>query len=267
MNYLSINNNIVLENDSKINITDPSFMFGQGLFETLKVEKNEIQFYDKHIKRLKNSLSFFGITLNDVNYDQSIKQLINQNNLQDEIIKAKILITFDFQNVINTIITTEKYIPHADSLYKTGVKLNVKKNIYSAPWAGFKSASYFYYNYCRGEAVKNGCFSSLLVNDNDEILEAVNANMIVYKNDIVFLPKSDGSRLDGVMEGVITEKFNRVEYRMINKSFLYGANIFITNSLIGIMPVKQIDFGGEIYDFHVDNEVFEQYISYPRKAE
>jgi 4-amino-4-deoxychorismate lyase len=75
-NWVFLNGQFLLENQAYIPITDRGFLYGDGLFTTLRVQEGQIEFWDLHVERLRNQSQQMKIEcpLLDVEW---IKELIN----------------------------------------------------------------------------------------------------------------------------------------------------------------------------------------------
>ena len=58
---ISINGKIVESRDAAISVHDRGYLFGEGVFETLRTYDGRIPFFDKHLARIEWSATFVGI--------------------------------------------------------------------------------------------------------------------------------------------------------------------------------------------------------------
>ncbi len=79
------NGKILPENEVSIPITDRSYLYGEGLFETMRVFDGSLPFFAEHIERLKSGMKALQFTyeFSESNLKSSLEQLLHKNNLQN----------------------------------------------------------------------------------------------------------------------------------------------------------------------------------------
>ena len=89
-------------------------------------------------------------------------------------------------------------------------------------------------------------FEGILVDDKENIIEGTMTNIFFARGKILFTPLINHSGIKGVMRQIIIEKskkfFEKVEEVDIKKTEINSYNeMFITNSILKIMPVRQLE--------------------------
>src|SRR5258708_14331526 len=87
--YVSINNEIVAEEQGKIGITDLSIQRGYGIYDFLKVINNRPIFIDDHLNRFYRSAAemYLNVELDGLALKKAIHRLMEMNNVPDSAIK------------------------------------------------------------------------------------------------------------------------------------------------------------------------------------
>ncbi len=82
MGHIFINGRILPEEEAVLSPYDRGFLFGDGLFETIKADPGGVYFLDRHLARLKEGADFLKIPFPDFdNPGGIIRELLNRNRL------------------------------------------------------------------------------------------------------------------------------------------------------------------------------------------
>lgn len=269
--YVFINGKYILKDEAAIALFDSGFLFGDGLFETIRSYNGKIFLYDSHINRLFKSLSIlrYKLPLNDA-YKTYIKisldKLIIKNKLTKVDTNIKIIISrgkyekrldLDSAHQPNLIITAEEVAPYPDVFYLKGVDI-ITSPIRRVPYQNFlyrhKLLNYFENIYSRNESNALNAQDSIFLTSNDYILEGSTTNFFMVKNEIVATPTLDLNILPGITRETVIKlcKANKIkikETKIKYKDAINADEIFITNTLAEILPVKKFD------NFEIINEI------------
>lgn len=111
------------------------------------------------------------------------------------------------------------------------------------PLNGLKSLNYLRNLYAKRQAVLEGFDEALFINPVDQLLEGASTNVFIIKDRVISTPSLDAGILPGIMRGTIVRKIGQlVHEREISRQELLEADeVFVTNALLGIMPVAQVD--------------------------
>ena len=90
-------------------------------------------------------------------------------------------------------------------------------------------------------AKSKGFENALILNDNNNVIEATNSNIFIVKNNEITTPPIKDGCVDGVMRKWITNNEN-IHVKSISINEIYDSEeIFISNTISGVTPVKKID--------------------------
>lgn len=210
---------------------DDGFSFGKGAFETIKVVNGEPLFLERHLKRLKNSLKFFGIEK-----EISEEKIYNYiNNSEEKNFALKLIVSDE-----NFILTSREDNYRKDnkgfSLKISDVKRNsTQKIIYH------KSLCYYENILEHRWAVDSGYDTALFLNEREEVSETSFANIFFVKNDKIYTPEISSGLLRGTMRDFLLQNFEIFEEKIYAKDLDKFDECFISNSLMGVRNVKSID--------------------------
>lgn len=261
--FVIINGKLICEKEAFISIENSGFLYGDGLFETIKVYKGNIFLLEEHILRLFSSLCFFNyqkIEFEDFKNEikKNITLLIQAKNLTGKEAFVKIIVCrgeykkrLDFKTAEKpvVIIFAEKYTEYPVTYYKKGVDVlisSIKRVSYQNAIYRHKMLNYFENIFSRNEAISKGANESLFVSEDDFILEGSVSNIFMVLKNTVFTPSLDFNILPGITRKKVLKicgenNIKTIEGKLKLSNFCEADEIFLTNSLAEILPVKKIE--------------------------
>ena len=233
------------------------FLFGDAIFETIKVNGTKILFLEEHYLRLMASMRICRMEI-PMNFTMEFmeEQILKLIELQKNNVSNRVRFTVyrnaegfynptsnDVQFIITcSELSSDKYL-FSTSNYEIELfkDFHVSKHLLSTLKTNNKMinvvASVF--------AKDNGFENCLLINDDKNVVEAINGNVFMKMgNQLITPPTSDGC-LNGIMRKQILAIVNKMEnMEMIEKSIspfdLQKADeLFITNVITGIQPITK----------------------------
>lgn len=212
-------------------LIDEGLFFGRGVFETIHFLKKPILF-SYHLERLKEGLIKIG--LEPLIEEEEIKEVLYK--IATENIAIKIVVT------AKSIIISKKLYPYTKEDYKKGRSLGISKVIRNstAKLTYVKSLNYLENLIEKEKALKSGLNDIIFLNENKFITETSCANIFIVKNNSIFTPKVNDGLLNGIIRRWIIDNFHVFEKSITLNELLNADEVFITNSLIGIMYVSKI---------------------------
>ncbi|MGG7178615.1 aminotransferase class IV [Clostridium paraputrificum] len=212
-------------------LLDEGAFFARGVFETI-LWLNKPIFLDEHIDRLKKGMSILGLQeLEEVKLLSYLEGLSIQNKA------VKITVT-----PLNIIITTRD-IPYKEEDYIKGVTLTISKvrRNSTSRLCYVKSTGYIE-NILEKEVAKHRGYGDVLfLNEKGYVTETSCANIFIVRDGIISTPRINDGLLSGIIRKWIVENCKVHEKNITLKELEEADEVFITNSLMGVMPVKLID--------------------------
>ena len=232
---------------------DGGFYFAQGVFETILIKKEAI-FLEEHINRLNKSIDI--MNLGEHIDTKFIKNFIKEEKLKN--IVLKIVVTE------KNIVFSTREIKYSKEDYEKGCKLKLSYVLRNptSRMTYIKSLSYNENLYEYNKANKEGFNEVVFLNIYGNIAEGATSNIFIIKDKKIYTPKISDGILPGVVRNWVIENFKVCE-KHLNKKDLYSADeVFITNSVLGIMKVVQ--FEEKKYNTNVVQKIrseYEQFIN------
>lgn len=215
-----------------------TLFYGYGLFDTF-LYRGFTKNFERHLKRIRNSsLELFGIDI-DTN---SIKS----NMLKQKPSNAyKILITYFGKEPFYKSPHTYKIRILRRSFKKPTIPISLGisslKRHSKDITIYHKTTNYLLNVLAKQEAVKRGFFDGIFLNENNCIQECSTSNLLFVKNDKLFTPSFESGLLRGTTLMLLQEYFDIIQENITPNYLRDFDGVFALNSLMGAMPVSQIE--------------------------
>jgi len=249
-NLIYLNGEIIAESEARIPCLDPGFLYGQGLFETMRSYDGVVFQLDNHLRRLSDSLFMISI---DLPYSlkelkEAIKLTLKANNLFSAYIRLNV---WQGKDEANVCIITKEFNGYPEDLYKRGFKAKVmecRQNERSL-LANIKSINYLQFYLSRIEAEGEGFDEAILLNSKDKLCEGSRSNIFLVKGDDIITPSLENGCLAGITRGAVIDLIKKSKYKFHEKNILLddllkADEAFLTGSLLEVMPLTSIDNQG-----------------------
>jgi branched-chain amino acid aminotransferase len=242
------NGRIVPPEEVAITPDDAGFLFGDGLFETLRVDEGRARDIEAHLDRLLAGLRRIRIKLPEDR--RTLNRAVTEVSeaAPRPVARMRITVTRGSEGSPTRLITTARYEPPGEALYCEGVavQLLLQYRIDSAgPLAGLKSLSYQANRLALHQAESEGAYEALLLNERGRLVEGSRTNVaLVFPDAVITPPKSEGC-VPGTVRRRLIEKGVLAEEPLSPEDLAMASEALLMNSLIGVLPVSWIN-GQEI---------------------
>lgn len=249
-----LNNKLVDIDKARISVTDSGFLYGAGLFETMRSYKGTVFSLKDHLDRL-----FFSSRSLSINnpYDRkyltdTIYKVLQANKLTD----ARLRLTLtngpmslpDEQRAPTLLITATKLQPYPAEYYKKGVLVVLcpfRQNA-GEPTCGHKTTSYFSRMIALNRAHQKRAAEALWFTTNNRLAEGCISNVFLVKDSVLYTPPIETPVLAGVARKTVcqialTNSIKLVEKDLYIDDVLAADEIFLTNVIMQIMPVTAVE--------------------------
>jgi len=241
-----LNNQIYDSSSTQVNISEAGIQYGFGLFETLKLTNGVPEDLGMHLNRLQTSMNHFNLSVDNLRQkvNEGINKICVANDVFDGILKISVL----KGNQENHLLFTMRPNTYSKDRYEKGFKLGlskIKRNPYS-DLVYHKTCNYMECVYERQKVIERGYDEVLFINIHDELAEGAVSNLFWVKDNNLYTPSLSTGILNGITRGKIIDyaekngiKVHQGSYKL--KELENADACFITNSIMGIMPVSEIE--------------------------
>lgn len=213
---------------------DNGYYFGLGVFETIDVVAGRCIFLDEHLARLEASAAFFG--LNSRISPKDVSEYLKTQGQHHYTGGLKITISQE-----NTIFSLREN-PYTQEDYKKAFRLTfnrVRRNE-TSPFTYHKTLNQGDNLQERAAAKEQGFDEGIFLNSIGEITEGTLSNIFFVKSGGIFTPPVSSGLLNGIMRQYIISAHKVTEVALTPGAIEKFDECFITNSLMGIMPVRSL---------------------------
>jgi len=249
-----LNGEILPRGSARISPFDHGFLYGYALFETMRARGGRIFRLRRHLERLAGSAGLLGLPLG-LDLKNACYDTLEANGLED----ARVRLTVSIgegdgvpdppANPVPTVfILATAYNPPPADKYREGFKAvlsKIRQNSMS-PVARLKSVNYLNNVLARREAKAAGADEALLLNERGLLCEGSTSNIFLVSRGVLVTPDVDSGCLPGITRQAVLELAARmgtgIDQREVQPEELFRADeAFLTNSLLGLMPLRDID--------------------------
>lgn len=254
MEKVFLNNELVDLDKACISVTDSGFLYGAGLFETMRSYKGVVFSLADHLDRL-----FFSARALPINhtYDReyitdAIYKVLRTNKLAD----ARLRLTLtsgpmsqpDKQREATLLITATKLQPYPSEYYEKGVLVVLcpfRQNL-TEPIYGHKTTSYFSRMLGLNLAHQKRAAEALWFTVDNRLAEGCISNVFLVKDSALYTPPIVTPVLAGVARKTVCQIALKNSIELIEKDLciddvLAADEIFLTNVIMQIMPVSSVE--------------------------
>lgn len=255
---INLNGNILPAEDAMIGIHNRGLAYGDSVFETIRVINGKIMFWEDHYFRLMASMRIMRMEIPNSFSPEfleiEILSLLQENDLTNTSARVKFVVfrkeggfytpsTLDVEYFISAKRLEDSFYllksePYEIELFKDhyvagGLLSTIKSNNRAINVLGSIFAKENEYDNC------------LLLNENKAIVEALNGNIFLVKDNVVRTPPLHDGALNGIIRKQVisivkTMPDLKIEESTVSPFELQKADeIFITNVIVGIQPVTR----------------------------
>jgi aminodeoxychorismate lyase len=251
----------VYSDNAVVPVNDRGFTLGDGLFETVPLYGGKPFLLDRHLLRLRDSARIISLRIpfTDTDIATGVTNLAEHSGISGGV--ARLTVTrgtgprgYGIADCDSPtwVLALEPYEPMSQEKWDIGFALTsvtIRKNA-ASPLSGIKSISALERVMILDEAKSAGADEALALSTEGHIACGSAVNLFWTRNGRLETPSLDCGILPGVTRAMTLElagkeKLEIVEGRFPPSVLTDAQEIFVTNSLIGIVPVTRID-GREI---------------------
>lgn len=241
---------LVRADKARISVLSKGVQYGDGCFETIRVDHGEIRFLEDHIERFYRAWdALFESRRPDLSWETIILQVLAANGLEKDTAAVKMMAMHGENGagffMPELVVTASAYTHRLSRLGKTGLDLLTYPHPRQTPLADHKTTNYLFYFLAGQWANRHGADEALILNPDGSLSETNTANLLVIDGRSVIRPASTHV-LPGIMEKRVLTWLEMhgyaVDHRKLMPAALLKADaVILTNSLMGPVPVLSVD--------------------------
>jgi len=256
MNWIFLKGKFVTEPEAVISVLDRGFLYGDGLFETMRVCQGRIFRWRDHWRRLQSGGEFLGIRLpmNEETLHEAALELARRNQLADAFLRLTVSRGVGPRGYSPkgadqpTLTMTTHPMPESNDREMPRWKLITSSIRVAAgePLTQFKTCNKLAQIMARAEADAVGAHEALVCNTDGFVVEASSSNLFWLEGQTACTPPVASGILPGVTRTVVLELCEALavptKEALVRPEQLRGSDgIFLSLSTAGIAPAIELD--------------------------
>jgi branched-chain amino acid aminotransferase len=256
--WIYLNNRFVPKDEAVVSVFDHGFLYGDGVFETMRTYHGKVFLLIDHLARLERSASTLRLSLpvSRERLADLVRETLTRNRLQEAYLRVTVSrgpgeIGLDpaLCKAPTLVIIAKPFHPYPDSFYTHGVSVMIAKTRRNSPEAipsHVKSLNYLNNLLAKMEANTAGAHEALLLNHHGEVTEGTTSNVFTVREGRLRTPALDCGILAGLTRGIILMVARDLgieteETRLTVKDLYKADECFLTNTTQEVLPVTQVD--------------------------
>jgi branched-chain amino acid aminotransferase len=253
-----LDGNFVAREQALVSVFDHGFLYGDGIYETMRAYGGKFFLLKKHLARLKRSANaiHLKLPLPIEKIGEALNESLSVNKLQEAYVRLHISrgpgeIGLDpaLCAAPTVVIVAKPFHDYPAEYFERGVKVAVVKTRRNHPLAldpAIKGTNFLNNILAKIEAKKAGAFEGIMLNWEGHVAEGTISNIFTVRRGVLYTPHADTGILEGVTRDLVLRlaKRKKVPVReiLLRPNVLSAADeCFITNTTMEIMPVTALD--------------------------
>ncbi|MGD8787747.1 MAG: branched-chain-amino-acid transaminase [Phycisphaerales bacterium] len=253
-----IDGELIDEKNAKISVFDHGLLYGDGVFEGIRVYNSKVFEQEAHIRRLYDSAKGIRleIAMSKGELIDAIEKTVEANGISDGYIRLVItrgtgtlgLNPFICKNS-RIIIIADHIQLYPEELYEKGMKIISATTVRNHPLAippQVKSLNYLNNILAKIEALDNNVPEAIMYNHEGYVAEATGDNVFIVRDGVIYTPPAEAGSLGGITRSVVIRLAKEENLEVIEKNLtrfdLYVCDeFFITGTAAEVIGIVEID--------------------------
>ena len=253
-----LDDKLVDEADAKISVFDHGLLYGDGVFEGIRVYGGRVFELDAHIRRLYESAKVIRLEI-PMSRDKLIKAVektVEANNVIDGYIRLVVtrgIGTLGLNPFIcesgRLFIIADNIQLYPEELYEKGMRVISATTVRNHPLAippQAKTMNYLNNIIAKIEALDGNVPEAIMYNHEGYVAEATGDNVFIVKDGVIHTPPSEAGALGGITRGIVIKLAKKEKLEVVEKNLtrfdLYVCDeFFLTGTAAEVIGIVEID--------------------------
>jgi branched-chain amino acid aminotransferase len=252
-----INGKLYDRADAKVSVYDHGLLYGDGVFEGIRIYNGKVFRHKEHIDRLYESAKAIAleIPMERDALTRAVDETVKVNNKREGYIR--LVVTRGPGNLgldprkcePQIIIIVDDISLYPQELYENGLEIITSSYIRNHPNAvnpRVKSLNYLNNILAKIEAIRAGCLEAIMLNHKGEVAECTGDNIFIVKKAMLKTTPTDSGILEGVTRNVVIGLAKQAsipfaEATMTRHDIYTADELFLTGTAAEIIGVTKVD--------------------------
>jgi branched-chain amino acid aminotransferase len=253
-----LNGRLVDEADARVSVFDHGLLYGDGVFEGIRVYGRRVFELEAHLRRLYESAKAIrlDVPMQKSELTKAIEQTVEVNGIVDGYIR--LVVTRGVGNLglnpfvckdSSLFIIADKIQLYPEELYETGMKIISATTARNHPLTippQVKSLNYLNNILAKIEALDNNVPEAIMYNHEGYVAEATGDNVFIVRNGVVYTPPVEAGALEGITRNLVIRLAKKEGLEVVEKNLtrcdLYICDeFFLTGTAAEVIGIVEID--------------------------
>lgn len=249
---------LVDEADAKVSVFDHGLLYGDGVFEGIRIYDGRVFELEAHLRRLYESAKVIRlqVPMDKEELVEVIKKTVEANGIVDGYIRLLVtrgvgtlgLNPFLCKNS-SLVIIADKIQLYPEELYETGMRIVSATTVRNHPLAippQVKSMNYLNNIIAKIEALDNDVPEAVMYNHEGYVAEATGDNVFIVRDGVIYTPPVEAGALEGITRNLVIKLAKEENLGVVEKNLtrcdLYICNeFFLTGTAAEVIGIVEID--------------------------
>jgi branched-chain amino acid aminotransferase len=253
-----ISGKFVPAEQAAVSVFDHGLLYGDGIFEGIRVYGGRVFLLREHIERLYESALAIRlqIPIAPPEMTQAVEETVRKNGIDDGYVRLVVTrgsgsLGLDIRRTSNpqVIVIADTISLYPPELYENGLKLITASTIRNHPGAlspRIKSLNYLNNIMAKIEGTDAGTVEALMLNHNGEVSECTGDNIFIIRNGVLKTPPADSGILEGITRNAVMRLAREagIEVRecvMVRHDIFTADECFLTGTAAEVIAVISLD--------------------------
>lgn len=215
------------KSDAKISVYDHGFLYGDGVFEGIRVYDGYVFKLEEHINRLYNSAKSIAlkIPLNKAEFREAILETVRRNKYSDAYVRAVVSRGHGDLGLnpvkcpkASVVIIADYIAPLYEGINATAIVAATRRNNPDALNPQIKSLNYLNNIIAKMEANRAGVNEAIMLNQQGIVCEGTSDNLFIVRNGILITPPLSDGALDGITRATVIDLAKKLKIQVKEQS-------------------------------------------------
>jgi branched-chain amino acid aminotransferase len=260
---VNVNGRVSDQKDAVISVFDHGFLYGEGVYETLRTYNGEPFLFDRHMRRLRTSAGMLALAvpLSDSDIDRRFRETVHAAGLGGDASREayiRILVTRGVGELSydpagcpepTVVVIVKPHVNPPAEVFAKGVRVSLVPTVRNHPGSVsplIKSNNLLNNALAMQEALRRGSFEGIMRNHKGELAECTQSNLFIVKSGAALTPPIAAGLLPGITRAYLFEIGSElgvpVREQVLRDEDLFGADeCFLTSTTREVLPIVQVD--------------------------
>jgi branched-chain amino acid aminotransferase len=259
-----IDGQLLDKEQAKLSVYDHGLLYGDGVFEGIRVYNQRVFLLDEHVDRLYESALAIRleIPLSKAAMTKAVEDTVAANKITDGYVRLVVTrgagyLGLDVRKTSHpqVVVIADTITLYPEEFYRNGLAIITASTLRNHPGAlspRIKSLNYLNNILAKIEATDAGCQEALMLNHKGEVAECTGDNIFIVKKGVLKTPGTEAGILEGITRNAVIRlardaRIAVQEVPLLRHDIFAADECFLTGTAAEVVPVVKLD-GRQIGD-------------------